>query len=235
MRDVPGDWQATPEDLPWTERDRVAIDRDAEGAVSRWLLVERRTLDSANEFDRSSGPPQSLAEHHVWTEQEAATLADRLDLPERWARVLVLAARWHDQGKAAERWQRAFGRPLDGEIYAKKRGPVRLSVLAGYRHELGSLLHLQRSDLMDGLAAEEVALLQHIVIAHHGRGRPGVPVDACDAAPPSVLRAEQRRIARRFAELQEQWGPWGLAWWEALLRAADQRASRRNQEPELGR
>ncbi len=33
-------------------------------------------------------------------------------------------------------------------------------------------------------------------------------------------------MALRFARLQKRWGPWGLAWWEALLRAADQQASR---------
>jgi CRISPR-associated endonuclease/helicase Cas3 len=33
----------------------------------------------------------------------------------------------------------------------------------------------------------------------------------------------------RFARLQRRWGPWGLAWWEALLRAADAEASRRHE------
>ena len=36
-------------------------------------------------------------------------------------------------------------------------------------------------------------------------------------------------MALRFARLQKRWGPWGLAWWEALLRAADQQASRDNE------
>ena len=30
----------------------------------------------------------------------------------------------------------------------------------------------------------------------------------------------------------KKWGPWGLAWWEALLRAADQQASRDNDQRE---
>ena len=37
-------------------------------------------------------------------------------------------------------------------------------------------------------------------------------------------------FAMRFARLQKRWGPWVLAWWEALLRAADAQASRDNDE-----
>ncbi len=48
----------------------------------------------------------------------------------------------------------------------------------------------------------------------------------CEDAPPSALEARARDVALRFARLQKRWGPWGLAWWEALLRAADQQASR---------
>jgi CRISPR-associated endonuclease/helicase Cas3 len=41
-----------------------------------------------------------------------------------------------------------------------------------------------------------------------------------------LLEENTTEIALRFARLQKRWGPWGLAWWEALLRAADQLASR---------
>jgi hypothetical protein len=43
-----------------------------------------------------------------------------------------------------------------------------------------------------------------------------------------ALRDRARNVALRFARLQKRWGPWGLAWWESLLRAADQQASRDN-------
>jgi len=55
-----------------------------------------------------------------------------------------------------------------------------------------------------------------------------IRTEGCEDAPPSALKERARDVARRFARMQKQWGPWGLAWWEALLRAADQQASREN-------
>ncbi|MFN3351888.1 hypothetical protein, partial [Pseudorhodoplanes sp.] len=49
-------------------------------------------------------------------------------------------------------------------------------------------------------------------------------------APPTALQERARDVALRFARLQRQWGPWGLAWWESLLRAADQQASRQHED-----
>jgi CRISPR-associated endonuclease/helicase Cas3 len=71
-------------------------------------------------------------------------------------------------------------------------------------------------------------LVLHLIAAHHGRARPVIGTEGCDDAPPSLLEARVRETALRFARLQKRWGPWGLAWWEALLRAADQEASREN-------
>ena len=53
-----------------------------------------------------------------------------------------------------------------------------------------------------------------------------MPIDP--DAPPSMLHARAGEVALRFAVLQRQWGAWGLAWWEALLRASDVLASREN-------
>ena len=70
----------------------------------------------------------------------------------------------------------------------------------------------------------------HLIAAHHGFARPILRTDGCDDAPPSALVERARTIALRFARLEERWGPWGLAWWETLLRAADSGASRENDE-----
>ena len=70
-------------------------------------------------------------------------------------------------------------------------------------------------------------LALHLVAAHHGWARPVISTSGSDD-PPSVLEERARDVTLRFARLQKQWGPWGLAWLEALLRAADQQASRDN-------
>ena len=63
-------------------------------------------------------------------------------------------------------------------------------------------------------------------------GRPVIGTGGCDDAPPSKLETRAREVALRFARLQRRWGPWALAWWESLLRAADQRASRQTSSVE---
>ena len=49
---------------------------------------------------------------------------------------------------------------------------------------------------------------------------------AAEATAARSLRLDAREAALRFVRLQAEWGAWGLAWWEALLRAADWAASR---------
>ena len=75
-------------------------------------------------------------------------------------------------------------------------------------------------------------LVLHIIAAHHGQARPVIATRGWEGAPPSALDERACEVALRFARLQKHWGPWGLAWWEALLRAADQQASRDNDRGE---
>ncbi|MBK8978724.1 MAG: type I-U CRISPR-associated helicase/endonuclease Cas3 [Planctomycetes bacterium] len=219
-------------DPAWRERLRLPFRRAAgDEDVTEWLVVEKWRHDAATEEDRSEGRPQSLEEHETWVANEAAELATRLGLSDGQRRVLAVAARLHDEGKRADRWQRAFHAPRD-TVYAKTRGPVDVRLLDGYRHELGSLTHVRRDPEFRTLSEEDQDLVLHLVTAHHGFSRPLIGTRGLDHLPPSRAEHEAAEVALRFARLQERFGPWGLAWWETLLRAADQRASRRNDERE---
>ncbi len=207
----------------WHESFRFDVERSEEGEVTRWLAIDGLNEERRGEASR----PQILAEHHSWAERRARALGNALSLPAPFVEVLALAARLHDEGKRALRWQRAFNAPRDG-IYAKTKGPLHVAQLDGYRHEFGSLPHVVRDQAFMQLAPDLQDLVLHLIAAHHGRARPVIETSGCEDAPPSALVARARDVALRFARLQKRWGPWGLAWWEALLRAADQQASREN-------
>jgi CRISPR-associated endonuclease/helicase Cas3 len=167
--------------------------------------------------------------------------------------MLVAAAGFHDAGKARRNWQVYAGNPGFGRDPANSpplakfdRGgdPARLRIgEATYRQEFGTLRDagLARERLMpelqeaavrlQTLPEEQHELALHLIAAHHGHARPAIP--AVDEAVPSS-NALAREAALRFARLQRRWGPWGLAWWEALLRATDWAASRQLNETAIG-
>ena len=119
----------------------------------------------------------------------------------------------------------------DGRPYAKTLGGGVGRLLNGYRHEFGSLrdITLSSGHALPPIVTDHpdhLDLCRHLILAHHGWARPSIkPYDPLD--PPSRSEPLAREAALRFARLQARWGPWGLAWWESLLRAADWAASRR--------
>lgn len=235
---------------------RIVEEKPEEPATaSNWRAVDRFPLIDPNHPDaerflaiekwrdgnqESGGDPairrreQALAAHLGEAAVEAGLLADRLRLPPPYRAMLVAAAATHDLGKARPRWQQAMGAPRGKEPLAKTTGrsanPALLKINGEtYRHEFGSLLDLERNpEPLAGLPDELRDLALHLVAAHHGYARPWVaPVDPDPRTSLESHRARAAQAALRFARLQARWGPWGLAWWEALLRAADQRVSRR--------
>jgi len=221
-------------DNDWRYEDEFVLRRDGDGDTIERLIVEHLKEAARNEDARSISRPQSLAEHQSWAEAKARAIASGVGLKGDHAKALAIAARLHDEGKKSKRWQRAFkankadltlDRPL-----AKTRGPIDFKLLDGYRHEFGSLPHAQADEAFGNLPNDLQGLVLHLIAAHHGQARPVIETRSCDDAPPSALQQRARDVALRFARLQKQWGPWGLAWWEALLRAADQQASRDNDE-----
>ena len=193
-----------------------------------FLVIDKWRGATVNEESRAvSSGNQILSEHHEWTADKAGRIAKALNLPAKYQTMLVVAARCHDQGKEVERWQNAFNAPSDGRPYAKTKGPVNQHILSRYRHEFQSVIDAENNGL-NGLknTDHQFDLALHLIAAHHGNARPAIGIESCDALPPTEAEHVAHEIAQRFARLNHQWGPWGLAWWEALLRAADQQASR---------
>lgn len=172
---------------------------------------------------------QSLNAHLHWAGEEMAKIAEQLALPSDYAQMLVIAIKAHDLGKNRLLWQTAMNAPHLGRPYAKTTGGGNPKSLAGYRHEFGSLADIADNTELNGLSAELHDLALHLIASHHGYACPVIaPIDP--NAPPSILAERAQQAALRFARLQRQWGPWGLAWWEAVFRAADHRASQISDE-----
>lgn len=218
-------------DADWHKPHDFDLRRDDEDNPLRLLRVEKYRDATVTEEDRALSPSnaQLLDDHQSCTADKATAIVGALGLEDGVATAIVLAARLHDEGKRAKRWQRAFSAQAGG-IYAKTTGPLRPSILGGYRHEFGSLCYVEKNNEFGDLPDDLKDLVLHLVAAHHGRARPVIETDGCEDAPPSMLETRARDVALRFARLQKRWGPWGLAWLEALLRAADQQASRANDE-----
>jgi CRISPR-associated endonuclease/helicase Cas3 len=222
----PADEIKQPTERGWRHRLRVPIERSVEGEPLRWLLVEKWRNDSSTADDGAAGNLQTLADHQASAVGKVDLISQRLGLPQPYATMLAIAARLHDEGKRADKWQDAFNAPQSGRPFAKTPGPINQALLDSYRHEFSSLAVLATDPEFVKLpeALQELGL--HIVAAHHGFARPLISIQGCADAPPSLHEARAREIALRFVRLQNNWGPWGLAWWESLLRAADQQASR---------
>ena len=211
-----------PELEEWRHIRTFETELDALGTARHGLAVFKWHDDAGDEERSVLSAPQSLRGHAEQVAEHVHGLADRLDLPDKETEALVLAARLHDDGKAAERWQSAMNAPKKNRPYAKTAGGGNPRLLEGYRHEFGSLIKAEGLTLPDDVRE----LILHLIAAHHGFARPLISPAGCEEGPPSLLESKAGEAGLRFARLQKRYGPWGLAWREALLRAADQSASR---------
>ena len=194
--------------------------------------------DDANENTAISRNEQTLKEHQQWVEAMAADMAHRLNLSADLTDMLRIVAAHHDDGKAHPVWQASVGAPKD-VILAKTTGAGAKKIANGYRHELGSLLDPALAEALAHLPDDLRELGYHLVVSHHGHARPYInssmplaPADSPFGLSPPEMKMKVLDTALRFARVQKHWGPWGLAWWEAVLRAADARASYWNDRPD---
>lgn len=160
----------------------------------------------------------------------------------------------HDLGKADPRFQAWLNRGnpwARGPLLAKsaemaqsreesRKARERAGYPVGGRHELLSVRLLE--SVPEALPKDETLrdLLLHLVESHHGHCRPFAPV--IDDTTPVLVNVDFQdrhytahsatgleRIdagpAERYWRLTRQYGWWGLAWLEALLRLGDHRRS----------
>lgn len=230
---------------------------------SRGVLAGAKTRiadDAASDDDTAStsqvGTRITLRQHGADVGELAARFARNLGLSEDLVEAITLAGRWHDLGKADRRFQVMLhdGDELEAMAAAAPlaksgrdlRDPVARRARAvsglprGFRHEAVSARVveelLERSpELAAGTDAE---LVRHLVVSHHGFGRPLVRPIVDLAAPKIEVIAEgvdiavdgvQRQVdwtqPQRFERLCSRYGWWGVALLETLVRLADIRCS----------
>ena len=187
--------------------------------------------------------------HNDAVAARSRTIAERLGISSDLAAVVERAGRSHDLGKVDRRFQRWLD-PDGSHLVPVAKSQMPRSrwnaarVAAGWprggRHEELSARLVRRwleahPDRFDPLRAD---LLVHLIVSHHGTGRPLVtPVDdhTSDAvsfeiegepvdAPADLSMIDWTQPAR-FKRVNDRFGPWGVALLEAIVRRADHAVS----------
>ena len=268
---------------------RGGYDPDTGWDVSSKERVEPiPTKDGEPEDGQGSDPTNTrrkrwvlLSDHSRNVEREAEAILEALS---RWVsdpdvrRAAVLAALYHDAGKAHPAFQEMLrskgdGAPEEGVLLAKSRGNGAMARdRRHFRHELGSALAvLEHADAPNDDVRD---LAAYLAAAHHGKVRLGIralpgprnnnkdrnpdpdkllgyrvsepePLPAVDlggglCVPETKLDVSIAQIGmgddgrrswlERSLALLDRLGPFRLAYLEAIVRAADMRASAKEQE-----
>lgn len=218
--------------------DRVGVDARPWLRWSASGITGRTASDALDEL--SIAPSADLDDHLAHVADLSATICAGIGIagPEREA--VRRAAGFHDLGKADARFQRWLAAP-PGRVLAKSpQRPgrwlgqrVRSGWPLGGRHELLSVQLLDAA-VAAGLVVDDLDLVRHLVISHHGHGRPtvGAVEDAADLLCRMVIDGIEVQCVvnpatadwdqpSRFRTLCERYGLWGLALLEAIVRQSD--------------
>lgn len=233
----------------------IPVGMDGERDKGYYILAKRTvdttTMQGTDESESQIGTSVTLAAHLKGVGKRARDVAKRLNLPDNISEDLYLAGVLHDVGKVDERFQSQLvgWDPVELEMQkeplAKSLPGVRRvrnhpkGYPKGMRHEVASVALLESNkNILD--AANDRDLVMYLVGAHHGWGRPLPPI-ARDPKP-RTLSYEFRghkmssgsdltagglaaSMAERFWSLTEEYGHYGLAWLESILRLSDHQQS----------
>jgi CRISPR-associated endonuclease/helicase Cas3 len=210
------------DDMP-ADSSRAQIASFAKRNSFRAPLIIRNPQDESAEmlvyltqiFERRRGALKeiSLSHHQREVAVRARKLAIAAGLGEDLAQKYSEAGELHDCGKDHELWQTAMG--AQNPPAAKTVAARNPALLNGYRHEFGSLFKLNKSQIKDDLVL-------HLIATHHASGRPFF--EPCQFDPRQEEKhchSIAREAEQRFGRLQAEYGPWGLAYLEAIFKRAD--------------
>jgi CRISPR-associated endonuclease/helicase Cas3 len=247
---VPNPWLSQAEWEGFLDSLSPEVVRPLDGApyLRRQRNGRQRSRIRTEVFDELSfvRPPQVLTKHLGNVARCAGLMAGSIGCDEPLIQALRLAGQLHDLGKLDPRFQRWLDPDAESpEPLAKSDAPrgrwESMRAASGWpkggRHELlSSQIAVQW--LATHAAEQEVDLILHLILSHHGEGRPFVrAVD--DAMPMSIwteirgepvtakgnLSAVDWGQPTRFRRLCERYGYWGLSLLEAVLRLADHAVS----------
>ena len=225
----------------------------ARNEVPRLVLDDKAgASDSSDSRDETSlsAASRDLELHGKTVAIHARAIAERVGADANLVRVVAWAGRMHDLGKADRRFQRwldpegRWSMPVAKSDMPRHRWDATRAAAGwprGGRHEAISTrlaaAWLAESDI-EGFTDTMLDLLMHLIISHHGSGRPLVPPVAdgtSDSVSARVLGSELAAPANlevvdwdqpsRFKRLNDQFGPWGLALLESIVRQADHQVS----------
>ena len=222
---------------------------DVPRLAARMLKQQEQVPLRADAFDELSFTAVSveLAQHLGSVGEVAARVGRQIGLPSDLVEAVRTSGRLHDLGKLDPRFQRWLDPSAAAtEPVAKSGRPWfrwdRDRRAAGWprggRHE--ELSRRLVAVWLDGRAVDwDRDLVLHLVVTHHGYGRPLVPPIAHETAAEVWGEIDGQQVVvsgdlsevdwgqpARFRRCCERYGYWGLALLEAIVRQADHQLSK---------
>lgn len=215
--------------------------------VSSWGLM--LTVGVAEMTETTDEPiVVSLGDHHQQVGTWAGEAARRAGLDEVLVETERFAGRTHDLGKTNPRMQAFFsgaalremeGTPAEGNerLFLAKTHPQAASISDRERYRRARMRGMERHEALSVVLAAlvsggvvETALALHLIGSHHGWFRPLFLPRAYLSEASSLSSSDEAKSlgvghADEFLRLNQRFGPWGLAYLEAVLRLSDWAAS----------